>query len=353
MVSSPAAARSSQRRRRAGAGRTRATCGTRPGSSGRSCAHRTRPSSLPAWIGDRARPNAARLIHSRPSPLLDPPPTRGPDAHCIHRYPPRPRGRATTAGSPSRPPRTSSPATGDASSAATAPTSGAAAALAHLGIEGDVDPVVLTALDKVRWRASVNPATSTPCPGVMDGQHHEASWSPLTRRTTVPSSRVYLDARAVRKAIKDTRREPPPSAPPRPPRQRRLVATAAVSAPRPSGRLLHVAAAHRVVRRLRPLWERASGSDATACAPTCSAARGDDVHPRSCVVARARHLARTVDVVLSTGRRSLPSHGGVLAEPWPVVAAVATHEDAVRLLEAPAHFASCAHGIEVGAAVGR
>ena len=51
--------------------------------------------------------------------------------------------------------------------------SGAAAALAHLGIEGDVDPVVLTALDKVRWRASVNPATSTPCPGVMDGQHHE------------------------------------------------------------------------------------------------------------------------------------------------------------------------------------
>ena len=139
-----------------------------------------------------------------------------------------------------------------------------------------MDPVVLTALDKVRWRASVNPATSTPCPGVMDGQHHECLVASHAKDHGAEQPWVYLDARAVRKAIKDTRRD---AAAPLPllahPDNGGLLLRLRCQRLDRVGRLLHVAAAHRVVRRLRPPCGRGPAAptwdSATACAPTCSA----------------------------------------------------------------------------------
>ena len=208
-----------------------------------------------------------------------------------------------------------------------------------------MDPVVLTALDKVRWRASVNPATSTPCPGVMDGQHHEClvashakdhgAEQPWCTSTPAPSGRPSRTPAAT-----------PPLCPSSPtPTTAACCYGCGVSASTEWGDYStsrqHIELCADCGPPVGEGQRLRRGIPQPPVRRPARRARGDDVHPRSCVVARAHTLARTVDVVLSTGRRSLPSHGGVLA--GPVVAAVATHEDAVRLLEAPAHFASCAH----------
>lgn len=81
----------------------------------------------------------------------------------------------------------------------------AAAMLASLGIEDRADdPAVVAALRGVAWKANTSPATSTPCP--KDGGQHASCLvgsHPRGRGTDRPWE--HMDARAVRRAIKQAR----------------------------------------------------------------------------------------------------------------------------------------------------